>query len=186
MHNFEGSKYRETRDLSVVEIAKLIKQEFKKEFPDIKLSVKSQVYSGGCNINARITEYKGRVFTDSYLQYRTDPDPMLSNMLFSDYCVEKRIECERLVPNVLKVLDRLEEIGNSFNFDDSDSQTDYFSTSFYYFVDLDSSFEYKKLEAEKLEYCKRISMKKAEMFSEGNLLEKANLIEKGNFQEEGK
>jgi hypothetical protein len=171
MYKFEGSKYRESRDLSVAEIGKLIKKEFKKEFPEIKLSVKSQVYSGGCSIHAQITEYKGRVFTEAYLQYRTEPDYMLSNMLFRDYCDLKRLHCERLVPNVLKVLDRLEEIGNSYNFDDSDSQTDYFSNSFYWFADLDSSFEYKKLEAEKLEYCKRISMKKAENLSEGNLSE---------------
>jgi hypothetical protein len=171
MYKFEGTNYQKSKDLSVAEIGKLIKQEFKKEFPEIKLSVKSQVYSGGCSIHAQITEYKGRVFTDSYLQYRTEPDYMLSNMLFRDYCDLKRLHCERFVPNVLKVLDRLEEIGNSYNFDDSDSQTDYFSNSFYYHSGLDWKFEKEKLEAEKLEYCKRISMKKAEMFEKGNLTE---------------
>jgi hypothetical protein len=169
MYKFEGTNYQKSKDLSVAEIGKLIKQEFKKEFPEIKLSVKSQVYSGGCSIHAQITEYKGRVFTDSYLQYRTEPDYMLSNMLFNDYCIVKRIECQRFTPNLLKVLERLEEIGNSYNFDDSDSQTDYFSNSFYYFADLDSSFEYTKLETEKLDYCKRISEKKWENMEEGKL-----------------
>lgn len=171
MYKFEGTNYQKSKDLSVAEIGKLIKQEFKKEFPEIKLSVKSQVYSGGCSINARITEYKGRVFTEAYLQYRTEPDYMLSNMLFSDYCVEKRIQCERLVPNVLKALDRLEEIGNSYNFDDSDSQTDYFSNSFYWFFGLSSKFEYEKITEECKEYAKRQSSKKAENLSEGNLSE---------------
>lgn len=171
MHKFEGSKYRESRDLSVAEIGKLIKQEFKKEFPGIKLSVKSQVYSGGCSIHAYITEFSGQVFSEEYLEFRTDPDAILNYELFSDYCDRKVLSPVKFTPEVLKTLDRLEEIGNSFNFDDSDSQTDYFSNSFYWFFGLGTKLEYERIEKEKLEYCKRISMKKAEMFSEGNLSE---------------
>lgn len=163
MHNFEGSNYQKSKDLSVVEIGKLIKQEFKKEFPEIKLSVKSQVYSGGCSIHAYITEFSGQIFSEEYLEYRTDPDAILNYELFSDYCDRKVLSPVRFTPEVLKTLDRLEEIGNSFNFDDSDSQTDYFSNSFYYHSGMDWKLEKEKLEIESLDYCKRISERENSM-----------------------
>jgi hypothetical protein len=156
MYKFEGSKYRETRGLSVVEIAKLIKQQFKTEYPNIKLSVKTQVYSGGCSINAHITELNEQIFTPEYLQYRTDPDSILRRELFSEYCIIKRISCVRFTKKVLAILERLEEIGKSFNFDDSDSQTDYFHNSFYYFSGIDYQLEHAKIESESLVYCQSI------------------------------
>ena len=169
MYKFEGENYKKTQDLSVAEIGKLIKKEFKKEFPGLKLSVSSKTYSGGQSIRAYITEFEGNLFTDSFLQYRSDPDSMLSNETFPDYCEIKRIHCQKWTDEVLKVLERLEEIGNSFNMDDSDTQTDYFRNAFYYFSGIDSGLEYPQLEKEKLEYCKRISMKNAEMFEEGKI-----------------
>lgn len=168
MYKFEGSNYQQAKDLSVVEIGKLIKKEFKKLYP-FKLSVTSQVYSGGCSIHAYITEFSGQMFTEEYLQYRTDPDAILNYELFQDYCDRNFLSPVRFTPEVLKALDDLEEIGNSFNFDDSDSQTDYWSNHFYWFFGIGSRLEYEKITEESKKYVERQSLKKAEMFEKGKM-----------------
>lgn len=154
MKKFEGSNYKKVENMRTSDIAKLIKQDFKKEFPGCKISVKSQVYSGGAAIHAYITYLSGQVFSDAFLAYSTDPIVAINYQLFYEYCQNHNLQNKRFTEEAQKIADRLEKIGNSYNYDNSDTQSDYWENHFFYFSGIT---EHNFLEAEKLEYCKKIS-----------------------------
>lgn len=54
-NGWKGEKYETTKDLSTTEIAKLIRKEIKECFPNIKVSVRTQYFSGGSSIDVYIT-----------------------------------------------------------------------------------------------------------------------------------
>ena len=54
-----GSKYEETKDLDIKEIAKLVRKDLGSEFPDAKFGVRIQRYSGGQAIHIHINEWPG-------------------------------------------------------------------------------------------------------------------------------
>jgi hypothetical protein len=85
-----GSKYEETKDLDIAEVAKLVR----KDLAALKLPVKPSV---------RISRYSGGQSLDVHLKMERDPE------------LAKKIRA----------------ILNSYNFDESDSQSDYFCVRFY-------------------------------------------------------
>jgi hypothetical protein len=129
----QGDKYSDK--LTTTEIAKLIRSEIKSKFPNIKTSVTSKYYSGGSSINVKIkfvpfavykpeyiSSYKKAVASNNWTDVRMfDRDPY--TMEYNDLV--------RIIKN----------IGNQYNYDDSDAQIDYFHTNFYFFVGLDWNYE---------------------------------------------
>lgn len=55
-YKFTGSKYQETKDLDVAEIAKLIRTDLKQAFSEYKFSVRIERFSMGQSINVIIKE----------------------------------------------------------------------------------------------------------------------------------
>ena len=55
-NDIKGSKYQVTKDLDIVEIAKLVRKDIKVKLPAIKTSTRVDKYSMGCSINVEILE----------------------------------------------------------------------------------------------------------------------------------
>jgi hypothetical protein len=105
MNNFKGNKYTETQNLDIKEIAKLVRADLK-QFKDCKFSVSIERYSMGQSLNVYIMQTPFDVY---------------------EYIEEERkytLRANNLVTEVKNIL-------NQYNYDNSDSMTDYFDTRFY-------------------------------------------------------
>jgi hypothetical protein len=101
MAKFIGEKFEATRSLDIVEIAKLVRKELKEAFPAYKTGVRVEKFSMGCALHIRVN--------NTGLNRRDANDS-----------------------EAIKTLQRaIKQIGDQYNFDDSDPMTDYFSTKFY-------------------------------------------------------
>jgi len=125
IHNYtenawQGQNYNPR--LTTKEIAGLIRKQLKKEFPECKFSVRYKSFSGGSEINVSLMAAKFKVFNigTGYLQV-------------NHYWLDKQKE---LTPEAVKVLKRVTKIVNSYNYDDSDPQIDYFNTNFYFMLEI--------------------------------------------------
>ena len=131
----EGSKYRETKDMAVKEISKLIRKEIKIRFPEIKTSVRTD---GATGIDIEIKELPFRVTNPEFVNFGIDhPHERYPSAL----------DVPRYTPKAIELRDAVREIASAYNFDDSDSMTDYFHRRFYLSVD----FTYK-IEEEERDY----------------------------------
>lgn len=117
---FRGSKYEETKDLPLTEIAKRIKQEIRERYPRVKVSVRTEFYSMGCSVDVWVQD--------------ADFNPINPEWLPSDswYPVPK----SRYTEQGKQLLKDIEGIVQQYNRDNSDSSIDYFEVRFY------SSVEY--------------------------------------------
>lgn len=113
-YGWEGSNY--DSDLGIAEISKIVKSQLKK-IPDTKWSVRSKRFSGGRSLDVYLLEAPFEVFTD-------DREYENVNYAWIDRQDELTDEAKSLMKKVCKFV-------NSFNYDDSDSQIDYFNTNFY-------------------------------------------------------
>lgn len=120
-HGWEGSNYPAVKNLSVVEIAKLIRAELKYKFPQYKFSVSSELFAGGCAINAYI---KGGLDSSIFT-------PEFKDWLKNDGHNPLPRGHHEYNEKTLALIKTIEAIVNKYNYDDSDSQIDYFSTNFY-------------------------------------------------------
>ncbi len=141
-NKFTGSKYKLTQNLKTAEIAKLVKKELDILHGDYaKFSVTSDLFAGGSSIRVEILNFtKFNPFTEEYTQsllnnepyeifrgsYNRQPAPKKTNEQF-----------EKFINEVNKVL-------NQYNFDDSDSQTDYYHVNYYSSVVFDE-MAFKKI-----------------------------------------
>ena len=128
---FEGGKYKETQHLGVTEIAKILRKELKEKFPGFKFGIRCQKFAGGCSIDVSVK------------QWPTNFNPWSEYYRNIDLC---RKECMRSInyTHTLNedgdaILKEIEKVANQYNFDDSESQTDYFHVSFYLHVRNDVS-----------------------------------------------
>jgi hypothetical protein len=119
-----GEKYAATKNLSQVEVAKLIRSDIKAgvkagTLPKAKYSVTCDSYSGGCSIYIRVSAVEGiPVYNADRLVFEhQDPHAYCDMALYSVEMV-----------GALKALD---DIHASYNFDGSDTQSDYFHVRFY-------------------------------------------------------
>lgn len=112
-----GNRYEETKDLDIAEIAKMIRQEFSalKKSGDVashfKLSVRISRYSMGRSIDSTLT---------------WDPAQAI-DFTHGDFASEE----------VLRVQRSVEALIDSFNYDNSQSEVDYFDVRFYGHVRID-------------------------------------------------
>ncbi len=134
-HLFRGAKYKDTQNMRLVDVAKLIKKELEIEFDDWKFSVSTDSYSGGQSLTVRIKDI-------SYNPYSDYADDCFKNnkqldlhtrTLTSNGFENKSLYNEKFEKDMKKI----ESIVEQYNMDDSDGQTDYFHTRFYKYIKVD-------------------------------------------------
>lgn len=131
-NHFKGSLYEETRKMDLRDIAKLIRKDLKAAIkdgtiPKVKTSVRMSRYSGGQSLAVEIrTVPEGFVILsrERLEDDRKNPHGFPSRTLKTD--------------EAAKLLEAVEGLVNRYNFDKSDSQTDYFCNRFYQHVGFDS------------------------------------------------
>lgn len=123
-HKFVGSNY--TPELTTKEIAKIIRQHLKQQFPEVKFSVKSEF--------SKINIY---IVSSPYCNKKLEYSPSISSYEHRKYERENNKELNSVVDYCKKLL-------QSYTYDDSDVMTDYFDTNFYGFVDI--YYNYKQIQ----------------------------------------
>lgn len=128
---FVGSKY--DKNLSTKEIAARVRHEIKEavkagELPKAKFSVRMDCYSLGSSIDVVIKAPPFAILNPKRIELEAR-DPRYQ---WQTYQVEPRytVEADAL-------LKKIEQMLSSYNFDDSDSMTDYFHVNFYGHVKFD-------------------------------------------------
>lgn len=140
-------------NISLVDVAKTIKQQLKKEYPFCKFSIQTQYYSMGCALHINVMETNFKIikpfeelservlFEYGKSQNRTNEE--LKNMQERGNYPINGIRQETVYnPDVwnngafltekgFNLIKRITELTNKFNYDESDSQTDYFNVNFY-------------------------------------------------------
>jgi hypothetical protein len=111
-NGWEGDKYNPK--LSVKDIAKIIRDELKKKFPKCKFSIKKEHHSA---MSISLMQAPFNPFTE---ENRT-------HVSINHY----RIKDEAITDEAKEVMSYVDELAQSYNFDDSDSMIDYFHTNFY-------------------------------------------------------
>ncbi len=124
-----GSKYAANKDLSTTEIAKLVRADIKAAVKSGKLpraakvSVKTDYYSMGSAIRVRVSGITP-AFNPAWLVW-TKKNPHLS------FHSTPEAARERYSPLVVTTMATVEKIVASYNYDNSDSMTDYHDSNFH-------------------------------------------------------
>lgn len=106
--------------LTTKEIAAIVSNEYKKQFPNCKFSVRIETYSGGSSINVALMAADFEVVTD---EARGE-----SGIQINHYHI---VNDERLTEKGKELFKTARQILNAYNFDESDSSVDYFFVNFY-------------------------------------------------------
>lgn len=124
-NGWEGSRY--DRNLDTKEIAKLVRTFCKIVYPNCKFSITSEYNS----ISVHLMEASFEVFAnenDKYSHYMDGTTKLTANIPLNHYYIEND---ERLTEKAKIMLNNINSYLNSYNYDDSDSMTDYFDKNFY-------------------------------------------------------
>lgn len=142
-HGWEGHNYK--MDMSLKEIATKLRERVKKEMPDIKWSITIEHYSMGQSLHISLMEapfeaiicQRRRVFKNGQEEWE-ESQPEKQSAQLNHYTFREGYEhtegCSngtKLTRKAWNVLSLVSGYATSFNFDDSDSQIDYFHTNFY-------------------------------------------------------
>lgn len=127
---WKGPQYEEVRKkrLTTTEIAKLIRKDIKKKYPKLKVSVKTEYFAGGSSINAYIKDFGFNPINPGY-----DPGEWASDV-YNISMYTKKAE---------NIMEEIKKIGNKYRYEDIDTMTDYFATSFYWSVGVDYQYRDK-------------------------------------------
>ena len=151
-------------NLGSVEIARRVRKQLKEEFKGCKFSVTTKQFSGGSSISISMMkadilvvrdiddisdaaiEQLGTVFTRQDIRKMQEKGYHQLNRytLREDYDSEKRCNGLFLTEPGHKLLRRVIEIANQFNYDDSEPETDYYAVNYYLDIELgkwDKAFE---------------------------------------------
>jgi len=123
---FNGSNYN--RDLRLRDIAKLVREQFKKEFPQCKFSVKTEYFSMGQALHVALMRAPFEIYLDKNERGYSQINKNSFNCSYEEGYVNNG---SKLTKNGFNVLKRMCNIVESYNREDSDSQTDYFDVNFY-------------------------------------------------------
>lgn len=113
---------REYRDIK--DIAKDVRQNLKETFPDCKFSVSIERFSGGQAMDVVLLEAPFEVFRRD-CEYRLTGDGYLQ---VNHYWIDENNVLTMMAKAVLK---KVVKIANLWNWDNSDSQTDYFDVNYW-------------------------------------------------------
>ena len=125
-------------------VAKLVRQQLKKEIPACKFSVTSKWFSGGSEISVSLMAAPFPVFAKD--------EDVNGNEQEKDYAQLNHYQLRRgfdyshhhpgvcngvyLTPEAWEVLARAVEIGQLHNWDNSDIQTDYFDVNYWFHINI--------------------------------------------------
>lgn len=162
---WEGSQYKFTQNMSTVQIAKILRADFKKILnPLVKLSITVPHYG---SINIKVTQFPLPIHSKLYRRYFEENKKAVENgerwQTFTDWkhsgitWSQEEFEEEKTLKEFCKgrenhqgysleakkLLEKIEAHANAYNYDDSDAQTDYFDTRFYLYVRFDYDLELK-------------------------------------------
>lgn len=120
-----GSKYE--RGVDVAEIAKRVRADIKaavkaESLPAAKYGVRIARFSGGQSLTITASSLPFEVSNEAYV--------------LADHSDPRNDRINRLSDAAKAVERALESIGAAYNFDGSDSQSDYFNVNFYLHIDL--------------------------------------------------
>lgn len=150
-HGWEGKNYNQ--DLDIKDIAKIVKTNLKKEYPQCKFSVQIKRYSGGQSLNVSLMEApfeamvnKGSIINNEFVSmeaqgYKFEKYAQLNQYQFNNP-YKFQSACARCTPDgwnngaILTqegwdCMKKAYQLVKSYNFDDSDGMIDYFNTNFY-------------------------------------------------------
>jgi hypothetical protein len=123
---FTGRHYKDVKNMGVAEIAKLIREELKVRYDDVaRFSVTSDTFSGGSSIDVIVTDTEFDPYSDQYSEH------LRKNNDWNEYRTPGGNYPDKYNDRAKKLLDEVEAVINQYNFDDSDSQIDYFHVNFY-------------------------------------------------------
>jgi len=123
-YKYEGSKYRSTREMNFADVAKMVREELKKEFSSCVFSVTMQRYSGGRSLHISL-------MSSPFVAFNDDAKYMQCNQYSLLEGYERHQEKTALSKDVFQIMENVVRITEAYNFDDSDSQSDYFHVNFY-------------------------------------------------------
>jgi hypothetical protein len=122
MGNFTGKKF--DRSMDIKEVARLVRKDINAAkraglLPrSMKISVAISRYSMGCSLSIVVREWPGRVVNPAWcLGHILDPHGMA--------------RAPRLTEQGNRWIEALEALANEYNYDRSDSTTDYYDKAFY-------------------------------------------------------
>lgn len=124
-YKFTWSKYRDTANLSTTQIAKLVRSELRAKFPQkkwYKFSVRTDYFAWGSSIDVDIVAVPFKILTDEHIEAVKNNE----NLSYRNI--------KRFTPEAEELERASKAILNQYNFDDSDSQTDYFHVNYYWHV----------------------------------------------------
>ena len=133
----EGAKYQATKDLTITEITKLIRDEIKEKYPTKKGYKFSVIKEHYCAIRIYVKASPQALFVKKYAELSLSGDWQALYNYKDGYGWRERTYSEF----GLKLLDDLKRIGEQYNFDDSDAMIDYFHNNYYLNVDIDGTGE---------------------------------------------
>lgn len=127
-HNYtgqgwEGGKYQEVKSLTTKDIAKLIRQELKEQFPDCKFSVTTDYFSGGSSITVALMQAPFEAFTEEGKKKNKDGYHQVN-----EYYIE---EDSYLTEQAKKTLQKAQQVMQQYNYSDCDGMIDYFNVNYY-------------------------------------------------------
>lgn len=134
-YKFVGDRY--DKNLSPKDIAKFVRAELRSKFPGFKFSITSTYNKISVTIKGVPRGFQ--VHSNEYLNHLADfgPDVNFGRSARAYY-----------TPAYSNLLETIKAYINSYNFDDSESMTDYFHSNFYVFVQMDFMLEREILNKE--------------------------------------
>lgn len=128
-----GNKYEETKDLDVADIAKLVRK-------DIADAKKSGALPKGLKTSVKISRYAGGQSLRVIIKDLDDMDIFTQGAkdhIKETGCIFQYRPIDTYNEKFVQMKKTLEAIHESYNFDKSDSMTDYFHVNYYGQVELD-------------------------------------------------
>ena len=147
---YKGIKYNS--NLTTTEIAKLIREQLKKEFPNCKFSIRTEYFSCGSSITISLMKCPFKVVMDyeeipeeAFLIYNKEQIKYFYQKKYaqlSEHYFEYEYEPNKwnngvfLTKKGYELLKRVVEIVKQYQRVESDIQTDYYNTNFYFHLEL--------------------------------------------------
>lgn len=158
---WEGINYDSRLELK--EIAKIVKKELKRIYPDFNFSITTELYSGGQSLHIYLMSGKRSVYEtyENALQYAYSINSIyetnnglseydiklnedrkkylkknienMESIQVNHYYIDREYELTEEARTMLKTA---KELADSFNFNDSDGMIDYFHTNFYLYINV--------------------------------------------------
>jgi len=145
-YKFVGSKY--DPDLDVVEIAKRVRKDLKQEYSGCKFSVRIQRFSMGRSLDVTIKHTDFQVVNPDRVRFRVENPEW-------DYAKTNAPELYTTEGEAL--LKRVKEIVQAYNFDDSDSMSDYYRVNFFQNIEFDYDLD-GLIERQEIETAQRLGL----------------------------